>query len=79
MNYVNTEINIDIHFNFSSQPWNNVLRTAQNLGGEADSIENYLSKIWGAGAPPPKLAGGKPHGVNIAGGITQVECSGNPY
>ena len=28
--------------------------------GGADSIENYLSKIWG-GWRPPKLAGGKPH------------------
>ena len=39
---------------------NNVLRTAQNLGGGADSIENYLSQIWGDWRPP-KLAGGKPH------------------
>ena len=31
------------------------------IGGGADSIENYFSKIWGEGLAPPKLAGGKPH------------------
>ena len=34
------------------------------IGGGADSIENYLSKILG-GWRPPKLAGGKPHDVCV--------------
>ena len=32
------------------------------MGGGADSIENYLSKL-GGGSRPPKLAGGKPHAL----------------
>ena len=42
---------------------NNVLRTAQNLrGGGLTPLKIIFQKFGGAGAPP-KLAGGKPHGV----------------
>ena len=33
------------------------------MGGGADSIENYFSKIWEGWRPSPQLAGGKPHGL----------------
>ena len=37
------------------------MKNSPKLGGGADSIENYFSKIGGGGLAPPKLAGGKPH------------------